>query len=142
MDSNATCSLTFYKSKTYTRYSFHECGYGRFIFNRVPQLFLISRELDPGYLRPRAKGPSCSLCVAPGRRGWSPGSSGHLNAGWALKRLVHARLCRCRLLAHLLAGRGVAPGLCDATSHPPRSSLFIWAGVGVCLRGRASIEPC
>lgn len=68
MDGNATCSLKFCKSEAYTRYCFHECGYC------VPHLLLISCELDPGYPQPRAKGLSCSLCLALGGRGWSPGA--------------------------------------------------------------------
>lgn len=46
MDGNATCSLKFHKSETYTSYCFRECGYC------IPHLLLVSCELGPGYPQP------------------------------------------------------------------------------------------
>lgn len=37
----------------------------------------------------------------------------------------------------------MAPGRCPlrSTAHPPASSLFTWAGVGICLKSEAGRQP-
>lgn len=77
MDGNPS-SLKFYKRKTHTSSSFHECGHWRFIHNCATHLLLISCELDPGHPMPRAKGLYCSTLwlEARSRVSWADSGEG------------------------------------------------------------------